>query len=128
MWSTVVACLAASTGWIVGTCEVANTEGVLVCAPMPAAKVKHSNPAPLKSVTPPKPFHRPTGTMASKSISSASRASSEVWAQSASSIPPMEEMVQPPDRFEQKVPSLSLRSLNSGLVARRGSSVAMTPP
>jgi len=50
---------------MVGTCEVANTPEYLVAEPIPAAQEKDSKPAPLKLVTPPKPFQRPTGTSAS---------------------------------------------------------------
>src|SRR6202044_523035 len=71
----VAACLAAMTGCMVGTCDVANTPEYWVSALIAAAKVKHSKPSPLKLVAPPKPFQRPTGTMASNSISSAMRAS-----------------------------------------------------
>ena len=43
----------------------------------------------------------------------------QVLGQSAFSTPSMVEMAQPPLRLVQNVPSLSLRSLNSGLVASR---------
>lgn len=115
----VVACLAAMTGWIVGTCDVAKMPGYRVEAPIADAHENDSNPCPLKLVTPPKPFQRPTGTSASNSISSPMRASASVSGQVASSTPSMLEMAQPPLRLEQKVPSLSLRVLNSGLVASR---------
>src|ERR1700678_4717890 len=110
----VAACLAAITGCMVGTCEVANTPEYCVSALIAAAKVKHSNPSLLKLVAPPKPFQRPTGTMASNSISSAMRASATELPQSACRMPSIDDMVQPPLRLVQNVPSLSLRSLNSG--------------
>src|SRR5271170_582841 len=97
-----------------GTCEVANTAGYLVEAPMPAAQEKHSKPAPLKLVTPPKPFQRPTGTSASNSISSAIWASRTVLGQLILSVSGIVLMAHPPFKLVQKVPSLSLRSLNSG--------------
>src|SRR5271170_6035335 len=104
-----------------GTCEVANTAGYLVTAPMPAAQEQHSKPAPSKLVAPPKPFQRPTGTSASNSIASAIWASLTVFGQVISSVPGIVLMAQPPYKLVQNVPSLSLRSLNSGLVARRSS-------
>src|SRR5215211_3454273 len=115
-WSIVAPCLAASTGCIVGTCEVAKTLENLVDALTADAQVNDSNPAPLKFVTPPNPFQRPTGTSASNSISSAIRASSNVLGQSASSTPSMVEIAQPWLRLDENVPSRSLRSLNSGLL------------
>src|ERR1700683_3559662 len=128
----VVACFAAITGCMVGTWQVANTAGFLVDAPMAAAQVKHSKPSPLKLVLPPKPFQRPTGTMASNSISSASFASAAVLSQLTFSTPSIDDIVAPPERFEQKVPSFSLRSLNSGLLDSRNSPArsrtSMTPP
>src|SRR5580698_4339833 len=90
---------------MVGTCDVANTAGCLVSALTPAAQVKHSKPSPLKLVEPPKPFQRPTGTTASKPISSAMRSIADI--------------VAPPLRLLQKVPSFSLLSLKSGLLAAR---------
>src|SRR6185312_13056856 len=86
---------------------------------MAAAQEKHSKPGPLKLVTPPKPCQRPIGTSASNSISSDVRASSSVFGQLISSTPSMVEMAQPRSRLVPKVPSLSLRSLNTGLVSRR---------
>ncbi len=83
---------------------------------MAAAQEKHSKPGPLKLVTPPKPCQRPIGTSASKSISSEVLASSSVFGQLISSTPSMVEMAQPRSRLVPKVPSLSLRSLNTGLV------------
>src|SRR5271156_2821580 len=110
----VAACLAAMTGCMVGTCEVAKMPEYLVNALIAAAKVKHSKPSPLKLVEPPKPFHRPTGTMASNSISSASSASVWLLSHLACKMPSIDDMVQPPLKLVQKVPSLSLRSLKSG--------------
>src|SRR6202142_1789771 len=117
----VVACFAAITGCMVGTWQWANPGGLLVDAPIAAAQVKHSKPSPLKLVLPPKPFQRPTGTMASNSISSARRASAAVLSQLTFSTPSIDDMVAPPERFEQKVPSFSLRSLKSGLLDSRNS-------
>src|SRR6476646_8318124 len=104
MWSMVVACLAAMTGCIVGTCDVEKIPEFFVEAPTPAAHVKHSKPCPLKFVGPPNPFQRPTGTSASISISSPMRASAMVLGQSAFSVPSIFEMAQPPDRLLEKVP------------------------
>ena len=104
---------------MVGTCEVANTPEYFVEAPMPAAQVNDSKPAPLKLVTPPKPFQRPTGTSASNSISSAMVASASVLGQSALSTPSILEIAQPPLRLLEKVPSFSLRGPNSGFLASR---------
>jgi hypothetical protein len=89
---------------------------------MPAAQVNDSKPAPLKLVTPPNPFQRPTGTSTSNPISSPMRASSSVLGQSASSTPSTVEIAQPPLRLLEKVPSFSLRSLNNGLLASRNCS------
>src|SRR5262249_33190511 len=68
-----------------------------------------------------KPCQRPIGTSASNSISSEQRASSSVFGQLISSTPSMVEMAQPRSRLVPNVPSFSLRSLNTGLVLRRGS-------
>ena len=95
MWSTVIPCFAARMGWIVGTCEVAKRPARFVWAPVAAAQVKHSKPSPLKSVGPPKPRQRPTGTSASKSISSLIAASEDVLGQSAFSVPSIVEIAQP---------------------------------
>ncbi len=76
MWSMAAACLAANSGCTVGMCEVANTLEYEVVSDRPAAQANTSNPSPLKLVSPPNPFQRPTGTMASNFISSARRASS----------------------------------------------------
>ena len=89
----------------------------MVSALIAAAKVKHSKPSPLKLVAPPKPFQRPTGTMASNSISSAIRASVTALSHLACKMPSIDDMVQPPLKLLQNVPSLSLRSLKSGLLA-----------
>src|SRR5947207_11877845 len=102
------------TGWMVGTCEVANTPDFFVDAPMPAAQVNDSNPAPLKLVTPPKPFQRPTGTSASNSMASPICASASVLGHSALSTPSILEIAQPWLRLLENVPSLSLRGPNSG--------------
>src|SRR5580698_10839710 len=104
---------------MVGTCDVANTAGCLVSALTPAAQVKHSKPSPLKLVEPPKPFQRPTGTTASNSISSAMRAIAAVFSHLTCNVPSIDDIVAPPERLLQKVPSLSLASLNSGLLAAR---------
>src|SRR5215831_3162152 len=85
---------------------------------MPAAQEKHSKPGPLKLVTPPNPFQRPTGTSASNSMASASCAMASVLGQSIFKTPGRVEIAQPRSRLEPKVPSLSLRSLYSGLVFR----------
>ena len=103
---------------MVGTCDVANTPEYLVAPAIPAAHVKHSKPGPLKFVSPPKPFQRPTGTNASNSISSAMRPSSRVFGQLTFSVPSIVEIAQPPPRFVENVPSFSLRLLNSGFDAR----------
>src|ERR1700728_3418007 len=115
----VVACFAAITGCMVGTWQVANTAGFLVEAPMAAAQVKHSKPSPLKLVLPPKPFQRPTGTTASSCISSAIIEIAAVLGQWACKTPSTDDMVAPPERLLQKVPSFSLRLLKSGLLASR---------
>src|SRR3954471_14220684 len=121
-WSMVVACFAAITGWMVGTCDVAKMPEYLVDAPIAEAQEKHSKPGPLKLVGPPKPCQRPIGTSASNSISSEQRASSSVLGQLISSTPSMVEMAQPRSRLVPNVPSLSFLSLNTGLVLRRVSS------
>src|SRR5262245_62482709 len=102
-----------------GTCEVAKIPEYLVDAPIADAHEKHSKPGPLKLVWPPKPCQRPIGTRASNSISSEQRASSSVFGQLISSTPSMVEIAQPRSRLVPKVPSLSLRSLNTGLVLPR---------
>ena len=94
---------------------------------MPAAQEKHSKPGPLKLVWPPKPCQRPIGTSASNSISSEIFASVRVLGQSMRSTPSMVEIAQPRSRLVPKVPSLSLRSLNTGLVCRRVSSLVVIP-
>src|SRR5580698_3005568 len=91
---------------------------------MAAAQEKHSKPGPLKFVTPPKPCHRPIGTSASNSISSEILASYSVFDQLISRTPSMVDIAQPRSRFVPNVPSLSLRSLNTGLVLRRFSTIA----
>src|SRR3954462_12927608 len=106
---------------MVGTCDVAKMPEYLVEAPIAEAQEKHSKPGPLKLVTPPKPCQRPIGTNASNSISSEQRASSSVFGQLISSTPSIVEMAQPRSRLVPKVPSFSLRSLNTGLVLRRNS-------
>src|SRR5512141_2117321 len=98
----VVACFAAITGWMVGTCEVAKMPGYLVEAPIAEAQEKHSNPGPLKLVCPPKPCQRPIGTKASNSISSEHLASSNVFGQLISRTPSMVEMAQPRSRLVPK--------------------------
>src|SRR6202158_3212240 len=117
----VVACLAAMIGCTVGTCEVAKTVEYFVAAPIAAAQVYGSKPAPLKLVKPPNPFQQATGTRASNSISSARRASVSVLGQSAFRTPSIVVIAHPPLKLLENVPSLSLRSLNSGLVLHRGS-------
>src|ERR1700733_4548072 len=117
----VVACFAAITGWMVGTCEVAKMPEYCVEAPTADPQEKHSKPGPLKFVTPPKPCQRPIGTSASNSIASDVLANSSVFGQLISSTPSMVEMAQPRSRLVPKVPSLSLRSLKTGLVLRRSS-------
>src|SRR5262245_56996624 len=108
---------------MVGTCEVAKMPEYFVDAPMPAAHEKHSKPGPLKLVVPPKPRQRPIGTSASNSISSEILASSSVLGQLISNTRSMVEMAQARSRLVPNVPSLSARSLNTGLVARRSSSI-----
>src|SRR5215813_5198616 len=114
------------SGWMVGTCEVAKMPEYFVDAPMPAAQEKHSKPGPLKLVLPPKPRQRPIGTSASNSISSEILASSSVLGQLISNTRSMVEMAQPRSRLVPNVPSLSARSLNTGLVARRSSSMRLS--
>src|ERR1700733_11834177 len=111
------ACLAANNGCTVGMCEVANTLAYEVASDRPAAQANTSKPSPLKLVSPPKPFHRPTGTMASNFMSSARRASSLVAGHSALSRPAIFEIVPPPERLVENEPSLSGELLKSGLVA-----------
>ena len=67
-----------------------------------------SKPGPLKLVTPPKPFQRPTGTSASNSISSASFASVSVFGQLISSTPSMVEIAQPRSRLRAERAELEL--------------------
>src|ERR1700690_3319164 len=88
---------------------------------MAAAQEKHSKPGPLKFVTPPKPCQRPIGTNASNSMASDVLANSSVFGQLISSTPSMVEIAQPRSRLVPNVPSLSLRSLKTGLVLRRSS-------
>src|ERR1700690_1751232 len=104
------ACLAAKRGCTVGMCEVANTLEYDVASDSPAAQANTSKPAPLKLVSPPKPFQRPTGTSASKSIASDIAASADVLGQSAFNVPSILEMAQPWLRLLENVPSFSLRS------------------
>src|SRR5262245_19924961 len=111
---------------MVGTCEVAKMPEYFVDAPMPAAHEKHSKPGPLKLVLPPKPRQRPIGTSASNSISSEILASSSVLGQLISNTRSMVEMAQPRSRLVPNVPSLSARSLNTGLLARRSSSMRLS--
>src|SRR5690349_15691363 len=108
---------------MVGTCEVAKIPEYCVDAPMPAAQAKHSKPGPLKLVLPPNPCQRPIGTSASNSISSEIFAKVTVFGQLISSTPSMLEIAQPRSRLVPKVPSLSLRSLKTGLVRLRAASV-----
>src|ERR1700684_1475930 len=98
-------------------CEVANTLEYEVAAERPAAQANTSKPSPLKLVSPPKPFQRPTGTMASNFMSSARRASSLVAGHSALSKPAIFEIVPPPERLVENEPSFSGELLKSGLVA-----------
>src|SRR4249920_1587944 len=90
---------------------------------MPAAQAKHSNPGPLKLVLPPNPCQRPIGTSASNSISSEIFASDSVFGQLISSTPSIEEIAHPRSRLVPNVPSLSLRSLKTGLVRARAACV-----
>src|SRR5690606_17454179 len=92
------------------------------------AQEKLSKPSPLKLVSPPKPFQRPTGTSASNPISSPSCASRNVEGQFASSTPSIFEIAQPPLRLVENVPSLSLRSLKSGCCAACSASLRDVMP
>src|SRR5262245_11931493 len=102
----VVACLAATTGCMVGTCEVENTAIRSVAAARPAAHVYVSNEAALKFVAPPKPFQRATGTSASIPARSARIAISRVADHVASGLLSARVAEQPPPRFEPNTPSL----------------------
>ena len=98
---------------------------------MADAQEKHSKPGPLKLVAPPNPCQRPIGTSASNSISSEILASSSVFGQLISRTPSMVEIAQPRSRFVPNVPSLSLRSLKTGLVLLRSAlaeAIASTLP
>src|SRR5262245_47282890 len=106
-------------GWLMVMCEVEITPALAVEAAMPAAQVYASKPGPCGLVVPPKPCQRATGTIASNSISSASRASATVLGQVMSSRPSRSDITQPLSRLVWKVPSLSRRVLKAGLVSRR---------
>jgi hypothetical protein len=75
---------------------------------MPAAQEKHSKPAPLKLVAPPKPFQRPTGTTASNSIASAIWASLTVLGQLISSVPGIVLIAHPPAQIGAESAKLEL--------------------
>src|SRR5260370_7759607 len=102
-------------GCTVGTCEVAKTAEYFVVAPIAAAQVYGSKPAPLKFVTPPKPFQRPTGTSASNSISSASRPNVSVICQSAFSTPSILGLPHPCLSLLPNDPPLHFQPLKSAL-------------
>src|ERR1700733_10715801 len=95
---------------------VAKTDGLRVVAVTAAEKDINSKTFSLKFVTPPKPCQRPSGTIASNAISSARRDTVVTLGQFSSYTPSIVDMVAAPLTLVQKVPSLSLRGPNSGLV------------
>src|SRR5215470_17403026 len=111
----VVACLAATMGWIVGTCDVEKTATCRVAAASPAAQVYVSKQVPLKLVLPPKPFQRATGTRASIPARSAITAMSILLCQVGSRCPSAV-AAQPLLTLSPNTPNLSRLSLNSAFV------------
>src|SRR5215470_3039784 len=107
----VVACFAATIGWMVGTWEVANTAARSVAPPTPAAQVKVSKQAPLKLVVPPKPRQRATGTSASKPAASAKPVSVLTLGQVGRNTPSMVVIAQALSTFSPNSPSLKRLAL-----------------
>src|SRR4029453_4518946 len=112
----VVACLAATMGWTVGTCDVEKTATCRVAAASPAAQVYVSKQVPLKLVLPPKPFQRATGTRASIPARSAMTAMSRLFCQVGCRCPSAVVAAQPLLTLSPNTPSLSRLSLNSAFV------------
>jgi hypothetical protein len=99
--------LAATIGWMIGTCEVANTAARCVMPPTPAAQVKVSKQAPLKLVVPPNPRQRATGTSASKPAASPRPVSSLTLGQVGRNTPSMVVMAQALSTLRPNSPSLN---------------------
>src|ERR671923_2139485 len=114
----VVACLAATIGWIVATCDVEKTAPCRVTAASPAAQVYVSKQVPLKLVLPPKPFQRATGTRASMPARSAMTAMSRLFCQVSCRCPSAVVAAQPLLTLSPNTPSLSRLSLHSVFVMR----------
>src|SRR5712691_3548866 len=112
----VVACLAATMGWIVGTYEVEKTATCRVAAASPAAQVYVPKQVPLKLVWPPKPFQRATGTRASIPARSAMTAMSTLFCQVGCRCPSAAEAAKPLLTLSPNTPNLSRLSLNSAFV------------
>src|SRR5262245_59923814 len=115
----VVACLAATIGWTVGTCDVEKTPTCRVAAASPAAQVYVSKQVPLKLVWPPKPFQRATGTRASIPARSAMTAMSRLFSQVGCRCPSAVVAAQPLLTLSPKTPILNRLSLHSALVMLR---------
>src|SRR5207249_706532 len=81
--------------------------------------------SPLKSVAPPNPFQRPTGTRASNPARSADWARVLVVGHVSCSTPSAVEATVPLLQFVQKVPSFRRLSLKRGLVQERLVSAAV---
>src|SRR5262245_65507018 len=112
----VVACLAATIGWTVGTCDVEKTAASRVAAASTAAQVYVSKHVPLKLVLPPKPFQRATGTRASIPARSAITAMSRLFCQVGCRWPSAVVAAQPLLTLSPNTPSLSRLSLNNAFV------------
>ena len=120
-WSIVVACLAAMIGWMVGTCEVAKTPVLrrgadgrrpgeaLEAGPVEIGRAAEAMPAPDRHQRLELHLVGAAGQLQRVRPVDLQHA---VDARDGAAAP----------RLVQKVPSLSLRSLNSGLVLRRDSS------
>src|ERR1700682_6499336 len=106
MWSMVAISLAARTGYTVGMCTVAKIPMRSVSAARPAAQVSVSKLRWLKFVTPPKPRHRATGTIASIPAASAARAILTDSSHSILSVSAALVIAQPPLTLSPKTPSL----------------------
>ena len=115
----VVAILAATMGWSVGTCDVAKRKMSFVTAASAAAQVYVSMQFPLKLLGPPKPRQRAMGTMHSHPPASRMLAISTFFLKVGSNVVSARVMAQALEQLEPKIPSFSLFSLKSGLPASR---------
>src|SRR5215467_8113540 len=112
----VVACLVATIGWTVGTCDVEKTATCCVTVARPAVQVYVSKQVPLKLLLPPKPFQRAMGTRASIPAQSAMTAMSRLFCQVGCRCPSAVVAAQPLLTLSPNTPSLSRLSLNSAFV------------